>query len=131
MPMPKNLSAYDDVRQLADTCLAKRTAATLSFSTSAQATRFRQRFYYFRKLMIDAQVRLGELNPSTPYDGLLVKKLPGDCSLRFEFQSGPSCEIAFDDPATKLLPLSPLPESTSASDPLLTAALNLALDFDK
>ena len=45
MPMPKNLSAYDDVRQLADTLVARKSAATLTFDTSAQATRFRQRFY--------------------------------------------------------------------------------------
>lgn len=72
MPLPKALGMYADVKQVFDTCLAQ-GALTLTFQTPAKASQFRQRGYYYRKLLHTKQLEalgLEVANTYTPYDSI-------------------------------------------------------------
>ena len=118
MPLPQTLNSYADVKRVADSVIANGCGASLTFDSSAQATRWRQRFYQFRKLLLrDRQ--------STPYDSLLLRKEMHSPIVRIEFLEQSGAKVVFDNPEAQLLPSS---ESASAvrvdlDDPLLLQAL--------
>lgn len=72
MGLPKALGMYSDIKEVFDVCLAQ-GPLRLTFPTPAQALQFRQRGYYYRKLLHEKQLEalgLPVANTFTPYDSI-------------------------------------------------------------
>jgi len=86
MAMSKSLGMYANCRVVLDQ-VVERGEASLTFPTPTKANHFRQRSYYFRKLLHEAQRnRAGHdyVETSTPYDHITFSIDPANpCRLRF------------------------------------------------
>jgi len=131
MPLPRQLAAFNDVKQLIDSCINQRSEATLNFPSSSAKTRFRQRFYHFRKLLLELNFHKG-----TPYDQLILRNGDLPTQLRVEILDARKIGVTFDDPSAVVLPLeSPavpvidglfLTEPDTEMDDMLAAAIRIA-----
>lgn len=135
MPLPRTLNSYLDVKRVADSVIEQQSPCTVSFTTRAECTRWCQRFYTYRSLLLAAQEKQGVIRASTPYDVLILRKDKNGLSARIEFIDNGDIAVKFDDPAATVLPLQttapPAEETTFDEDDLLSAALNLAGKLDK
>ena len=74
MGLSKSLAMYGDVKAVLDK-VCENGSAVIKFPTPAKASSFRQRCYYYRKLLHNQQAELRGLyasNTSTPYDHLTL-----------------------------------------------------------
>jgi len=136
MPLPRTLAAFNDVKQLIDSCINQRSEATLNFPSSSAKTRFRQRFYHFRKLLLELNFHKG-----TPYDQLILRNGEAATQLRVEILDARKIGVTFDDPTAVVLPLAtaaaPVVDSLflDEGDPeerdLIAAAMRISLAMDE
>jgi len=127
MPLPRTLNSYLDIKRIADSVIEHQSPCTVAFGTKSECTRWCQRFYTYRSLLLKEQQRLQAPHPSTPYDGLIVKKASDHLSARIEFIDSGAVSVAFDNPEATILPLaaSPIGEpavAVSEDDDLLAFA---------
>ena len=134
MPLSKNVSQYQDIRQVLDAMMRQALPGTITFPTSGKATYWRQRANYFRSLLHQQQRDQLEHLPGavteTPYDKLVFR------------QNGPQIIIAeyvgvedatlldADGNPIDLTPPEPADETQAeaSSDDLMSAALDLVRD---
>lgn len=134
MPLPKALGMYADIKQVFDLCL-KSGPLTVDFPTPAQASQFRQRAYYYRKLLHSKQLDALGLPiavTATPYDSIkltILKDRP--CAVRVA-EVSLLANVTLDSGETVSLEkvAEPLPLEATVDDPLMLAAQQLAKDLE-
>jgi len=93
MPPSKNISMYNDVRQILD-AIGNREKASLLLDTPGQAVNFRQRVYTFKRLALEEvaarNAHLPGYIPSTPYDDITMDLAKGSNKLFFFRRQAPS-----------------------------------------
>lgn len=99
MAMSKNLGMYTDIHEVFQEILTAGKTCTLSFPTKTKARHWKQRAYYYRKLLHDkqaAQLGLEVSGTSTPYDAFIFRDHPDDpTKIRVESAYRPD-NIEFD-----------------------------------
>lgn len=81
MPLPKFSARYPDIRQVFDAAIAA-GGARYRLNNGGKATNWRQRAYYFRKLLW-AELNTNNVGPPipTPYEGIRITIDPEDSSV--------------------------------------------------
>lgn len=84
MPLPTNLSAYDDIGPILNA--AKDSGgAKLSFASAGDAYYWRMRAYTYRTLLRNqASVSLLTADATTPYDAMVIRLSGTDLIIQFE-----------------------------------------------
>lgn len=125
MAMSKNLGMYNDVESVFKEILAANKTCTLSFPTKTKARQWKQRAYYYRKLLHDkqaSQLGLEVSATSTPYDAFIFREHPTDpTKVRVETAYRPD-NISFDEDATDSFgPISDATDLDAAEDAFAAA----------
>lgn len=139
MPLSRSVHMYHDV-QLALTSARQAGGAIFRAETPGKATAWRQRAYYFRKLLAEADeaahLNIPGYTGSTEWDDLTLTILPSDpTGVRIQFgvvqgklESLDGGELPIMTVAAKIPRKRP---STPADAELLAAAESLAVEIDK
>lgn len=108
MGLSNKLSQYDDVAKVLNAVLESKKDGQLVMDSAAQAIRWRQRAYYFRRLLTDQA-----LNSKTPYDTMLLRV------------TGNVVAISFSPPPAGQLLIDGQPVDTSEITPPIGLPLDL------
>jgi hypothetical protein len=123
MPLPTTVTAYNDVRSIADSAIRHGSGAMLEFPSRAEAIRFRQRFYQLRKLL-----RNRSPDETTPYDNCVLRDGPDYKKLRLEITSAQPVIVTFDNPEAVVEQSPAIPPQDNLMAEALALAKKLGLD---
>jgi len=136
MAMSKALGMYADCRTAFDAVVLHR-GGTFTFDSKSAALAFRQRAYYFRKLLHEEQSGNRVVHTSTPYDAIVIRMDPDDGRklritnevLRATFVADDGTVVAFEDVSPAPAPLAPLDLDRAETAPEDDGLMDEALAF--